>query len=155
MMQWSCKSFDELTNKELYAILQLRDEVFVVEQQCIYLDADGKDLHCHHMMGWKNDQLVAYTRLVPPGISYKEVSIGRVVSSPSVRGTGIGRELMQRSIGNAWEIYGMQDIVISAQYYLLEFYRSLGFAEEGDVYPEDEIPHIQMRLKPAAAEGLS
>lgn len=147
MINWICKSFEELTTLELYALLQLRNEVFIVEQNCPYLDVDGKDLKSFHLMAWKEDRLIAYTRLIPPGISYDEVSIGRVVNSPSVRGSGIGKELMQLSIAKIYELFGKQDIVIGAQLYLKKFYSDLGFVQEGDVYLEDNIEHILMRLK--------
>lgn len=147
MINWICKSFEELTTLELYALLQLRNEVFIVEQNCPYLDVDGKDLKSYHLMAWKEDRLIAYTRLIPPGISYDEVSIGRVVNSPSVRGSGIGKELMQLSIAKIYELFGKQDIVIGAQLYLKKFYSDLGFVQEGDVYLEDNIEHILMRLK--------
>lgn len=147
MINWICKSFEELTTLELYALLQLRNEVFIVEQNCPYLDVDGKDLKSFHLMAWKEDRLIAYTRLIPPGISYDEVSIGRVVNSPSVRGSGIGKELMQLSIAKIYELFGKQDILIGAQFYLKKFYSDLGFEQEGDVYLEDNIEHILMRLK--------
>lgn len=147
MINWICKSFEELTTLELYALLQLRNEVFIVEQNCPYLDVDGKDLKSYHLMAWKEDSLIAYTRLIPPGISYDEVSIGRVVNSPSVRGSGIGKELMQLSIAKIYELFGKQDIVIGAQLYLKKFYSDLGFVQEGDLYLEDNIEHILMRLK--------
>src|SRR6187549_911569 len=97
-MKWMLVKFDDLSALELYKIMQLRNEVFVVEQNCVYQDADDKDPKGFHFMGWDNDNLVAYTRLLPPGVSYAEPSIGRVVTSPAARKTGIGRELMVRSI---------------------------------------------------------
>ena len=97
-MTWTLKTFDSLTPYELYAILRLRTEVFVVEQTCVFQDMDNKDQLCYHLMGWKDDLLIAYTRLVPPDIFYKEPSIGRVVTSPAARGNGIGKLLMKKSI---------------------------------------------------------
>jgi len=146
MINWVCKKFDELMPEELYKILRLRSEVFVVEQNCIYLDMDNKDYHCHHLLGWQGDQLLAYSRIVPSGISYTEFSIGRIVSSPSARGKGIGRELVQQSIQTLYILYGRKDIRIGAQYYLREFYSSFGFVQKGDIYPEDGIEHIEMLL---------
>lgn len=143
-MNWSLKKFEDLTPHELYAILQLRNEVFVVEQNCVYQDADNKDKFSFHLMGWKGDQLMAYTRLIPAGIAYTEPSIGRVVTSPSVRGTGAGRELMQRSIDHIYKLFGKQPIRIGAQLYLKQFYSSLGFEPIGDIYLEDGIEHIEM-----------
>src|ERR1044072_5189710 len=98
MINWLCKKFNDLTPHELYAILQLRNEVFVVEQNCVFQDADDKDLDCHHLMGFSNNKLIAYTRLVPAGDIYNEVSIGRVVTSSQVRNSGTGRELMKQSL---------------------------------------------------------
>src|ERR1051325_207098 len=97
-IQWLLKKFEELTPYQLYTILQLRNEVFVVEQNCVFQDADDKDQHSYHLMGFANDKLIAYTRLVPAGKIYEQVSIGRVVTSSSVRGSGTGKELMKKSI---------------------------------------------------------
>ncbi len=150
MLHWTLKKFDELTSRELYAILQLRSEVFVVEQNCVYQDMDGKDLKAWHLMGYEPDKhgekLLAHTRLLPKGISYAEASIGRVVSSPAVRGQGIGRELMLKSIESIYTLYGKGPIRIGAQLYLKSFYASLGFIPEGEIYLEDNIPHIIMYL---------
>lgn len=141
---WTLKKFEELTPFELYAVIQLRNEVFVVEQNCPYQDADNKDLKAHHFMGWDGEILVAYTRLIPPGISYKEASIGRVVSSPKYRGMGAGRELMQRSIAHSLLLFNCTAIRIGAQLYLKKFYESLGFVQSSEEYLEDNIPHIEM-----------
>lgn len=146
-MNWSLKKFEELTPHELYAIIQLRNEVFVVEQNCVYQDADNKDRYSFHLMGWKGDKLVAYTRLIPAGTAYKEPSIGRVVTSPSSRRTGAGRELMERSIDAIYKLFGKQPIRIGAQLYLKKFYSSLGFEPAGGIYLEDGIEHIEM-VKP-------
>jgi len=146
-MNWTVKEFDALTPHELYAILQLRSEVFGVEQKCVYQDMDNKDQHCYHMMCWQKDQLVAYTRLVPPGISYSEPSIGRVVTSRDVRGTGLGKTLVEKSIAEILKLYGQTAIKIGAQLYLKKFYESFDFEQSGDVYDEDGIPHIHMRRK--------
>lgn len=146
MIRWICRSYAELSNDELYAILRLRSEIFVVEQNCVFLDADNKDQAAHHLMGWQEDVLVAYTRLLPPGVVYTEPSIGRVVTAITARGSGTGRQLMQRSIAACKELYGHQPIRIGAQFYLKEFYHSLGFVPAGGIYPEDGIPHIQMLL---------
>lgn len=143
-IQWLLKKFEALSPYELYAILQLRNEVFVVEQNCVFQDADDKDQNSYHLMGFNNDKLVAYTRLVPPGESYKEVSIGRVVTSPSVRGSGTGKELMEQSIDAVYKIFGVQPIKIGAQLYLKKFYESFGFEQISDVYLEDGIEHIYM-----------
>lgn len=143
---FTLKPFADLTPDELYAMLRLRSEVFVVEQNCVFLDMDNKDQQCFHLMGWQGDLLVASTRLVPPGISYALPSIGRVVSSPLVRGTGIGRELMQKSIEQVKLRWGTYDIQIGAQLYLKQFYESLGFIATSAIYLEDNIEHIEMIL---------
>jgi len=143
-MNWIIKSFNELTPAELYAILQLRCEVFVVEQNCPYLDEDDKDQNSYHLMGWKNDLLAAYTRILPQGLAFDEASIGRVVTSPKARGGGIGRELMQRSIKELYKLYGEVPIRIGAQLYLRPFYTALGFSQVSEVYIEDGIEHIKM-----------
>jgi ElaA protein len=127
MISWAIKKFDDLTPHELYAILQLRMEVFVVEQQCVFQDADNKDPHCYHIMGMENGALVAYTRLVPPGVSYAEPAIGRVVTAAQVRSRGVGRQLMEYSIYQCHTLFGRRPIRIGAQVYLEKFYTSLGF----------------------------
>src|SRR3954470_6426997 len=146
-IQWLLKNFEELTPYQLYAILQLRNEVFVVEQTCVFQDADDKDQNSWHLMGFSNNKLVAYTRLVPRGQIYDQCSIGRVVTSPTVRSNGIGRELMERSIKAAFDLFGNQPIKIGAQVYLKKFYESFGFAQSSDIYLEDGIEHIHM-VKP-------
>ena len=143
-INWNFKKFEELTPSELYSIMQLRNEVFVVEQNCVYQDADNKDLLSYHLMGWNQQKLVAYTRILAPGIAFEEASIGRVVTSPSVRRTGIGIELMNRSISKTTELFGNFPIRIGAQLYLQKFYTSLGFEKDSDTYLEDNIPHIEM-----------
>ena len=149
MYRWAYKKFEDLQLMELYAIGHLRQEVFVVEQDCPYIDFDFKDPECGHLMGWDaEDNLIAYSRLVPVGVSYPaEIAIGRVITSSKVRGQGIGIELMQRSIQIAMENMGKKDIRISAQDYLLKFYASFGFEDTGKKYLEDGIPHTEMLLK--------
>jgi len=144
-----CCSFQELSLEELYQVMVLRQEVFVVEQDCPYLDADGKDQVSWHMMGFDNQSnLIAYTRLIPIGISYKKyMSIGRVVSAQSARSIGAGRKIMQSSIDWMHKKFGQKPIKISAQTYLLRFYTSLGFNPVGEEYLEDNIPHIAMLLE--------
>ena len=144
MLSWSIKNFDDLTPHELYAILQLRNEVFVVEQQCVFQDADGKDPLCRHIMGREGATLLAYTRLVPPGISYAEPSIGRVVTAPKARGGGLGRQLMEYSVDQCHTLFGPRPIRIGAQCYLEKFYTSLGFYRDSEIYLEDGIQHIEM-----------
>lgn len=146
---WDIKKFDELTTTELYRIMQLRLAVFSVEQNCAYQDADGKDLKSTHLSGYnENNELVAYARIVPAGISFKEVSIGRVITSEKARGTGAGKELMKTSMAFIEKEYGKVPIRIGAQCYLIKFYTSFGFAISGDEYLEDNIPHIEMVYTP-------
>jgi ElaA protein len=145
-INWYSKSFEDLGVNELYEILTLRSEVFVVEQNCVFLDMDHKDHKSLHFMGWSNNDLVAYCRILPPGVSYREPSIGRVVSSPRYRRTGAGRVMMEKAIGITRECFGNQPIRIGAQLYLSKFYSSLGFEPQGDVYDEDGIDHIEMIL---------
>ncbi len=130
--------------------MALRQEVFVVEQDCPYLDADGKDQEAWHLLGYdEQDKLVAYTRLLDKGSTYLNyISISRVVTSPAARGKGYGIEIMNESIRQIQHLYGAQDIKISAQVYLERFYRSLGFESIGEGYLEDDIPHIAM-IRPA------
>ena len=145
-MQWQVLTFAELDTITLYSLLQLRVDVFVVEQNCVYQDADYKDQKGWHLMGVDEEgKLMAYVRLLPVGVSYeKEPSIGRVVTNPAARGTGVGRELMRIAIEQCKELFGNTAIKIGAQYYLLKFYSSLGFEQTSEIYLEDNIEHIEM-----------
>lgn len=144
-LNWQIKKFDELTPHDLYAIMWLRNEVFVVEQNCVFQDADYKDQQSWHLTGWDNKRkLMAYCRLLPPGISYTEPSIGRVVTNPAVRKEGAGKELMFTAIQHCNQLFGEQAIKIGAQLYLHQFYSSLGFDQTSEVYLEDGIEHIEM-----------
>jgi ElaA protein len=145
-LDWKCKKFDELTPSELYAIIRLRNEVFVVEQNCVFQDADNKDQSSYHIMGWSNDELLAYARLVPAGISYSEPSIGRVVTSPSARSLGLGKKLVVQAINILYTHWGKMPIKIGAQLYLEQFYNSFGFQRTSAIYLEDGIEHIEMQL---------
>lgn len=147
-IKWVAKSFDQLGLQELYDLMALRQIVFVVEQDCPYLDADGKDQHSIHLMGFLDSEMVAYTRMVKPGISYKECSIGRVVSAPQVRGTGIGMDLMKESLKVVTDSFGKVAVRISAQKYLCHFYEKFNFECVGEEYLEDGIPHIEMLRNP-------
>lgn len=147
MITFITKAFNELTNIELYQLLQLRAEVFIVEQNCPYLDLDDKDYQSFHVLGYENEKLIACSRLVPAGLSYKlEPAIGRVVTHPSARKSGYGKLLMEYSINKTKKIFNSSVIVIGAQCYLDKFYQNLGFISEGEMYLEDNIPHITMRL---------
>jgi ElaA protein len=141
---WTCKAFQELSPIELYRILQLRNEVFVVEQHCIFQDADNNDFTPMHFMAWCGEELAAYTRLFNKGITYPEASIGRVITSPKFRRIGLGKQLMINSIDQIFKLYGEQPIQIGAQLYLKKFYESFGFQAIGEVYDEDGIPHVHM-----------
>ncbi|TBR20113.1 MAG: GNAT family N-acetyltransferase [Chitinophagaceae bacterium] len=143
-LNWILKKFDELTVTELYNILHLRSEVFVVEQNCAYQDVDNKDPLTYHLMGWEQNNLVAYTRIIPPGISYKYPSIGRVSTANSVRRTGVGKQLMQLSITHCENLFVNLPIQIGAQLYLKKFYESFDFHQTSDIYLEDGIEHIEM-----------
>jgi ElaA protein len=146
MIKYQTKPFNELTVYELYEIGRLRQEVFVLEQNCPYVDFDGKDIFCQHLMGMdEENKLQSYARLVPKGISYPgEISIGRVLTSCNIRNKGEGRSLMLHAIETCFSIWGRGNIRISAQTYLLNFYESIGFKSTGKTYLEDDIPHTEM-----------
>lgn len=139
-------SFSELTPQQIYDMLQLRSEVFVVEQDCVYQDIDGNDDKAYHLMFYEKDLLIAYTRILPPGAYFDELSIGRVVVKQSYRRQQLGVKLMKDSIDYALELHPNAVIKISAQQYLINFYESLGFIIFGEGYLEDGIPHIGMKL---------
>lgn len=146
-LEFTCLSFNDLNKFELYEILKLRQEVFIVEQDCPYLDADGKDLIAHHVIVRLNNKIVAYTRLLDKGVSYSEFSsVGRLINSKEVRGQGVGKKLMMYSIDKIKELYPETNIKISAQSYLIKFYQTFGFQKIGPSYLEDNIPHNAMVL---------
>ncbi|MFL0352846.1 GNAT family N-acetyltransferase [Xanthomarina sp. GH4-25] len=144
MLEITTKTFKELTTQELYDVLQLRAEVFVVEQDCVYQDVDGKDKKAYHVLGYKDTTLVAYTRVFKPGDYFKESSIGRVVVSKNQRQHKYGYDIMKASITAIKENFDETIIKISAQCYLKIFYNQLGFIETGEEYLEDGIPHMAM-----------
>ena len=146
MLKIKVKFYSDLTKDELYALLQLRSEVFVVEQDCVYQDIDGKDQKALHVLGFKNSDLVAYTRIFKPGDYFNEASIGRVVVKESERQHKYGYDVMKASIEAVKEFYNISNIRISAQTYLKRFYNNLNFKEVGEEYLEDGIPHINMIL---------
>ncbi len=144
-MIWTAKKFSELSTDEFHDILQLRINTFVVEQNCPYPELDDKDRIAHHLFATnKEGRIVAYTRIFGPGDYYAEPAIGRVVVDPDHRGTGLGAELMKRSIEHAERLFGHEKIRIGAQKYLRMFYEDLGFVISGEEYVEDGIPHIHM-----------
>ncbi|TLP80712.1 GNAT family N-acetyltransferase [Maribacter sp. ACAM166] len=138
------KKFSELSIEELYSLLQLRSDIFVVEQDCVYQDLDGKDSKALHILGMMNGKVVAYTRIFKPGDYFKESSIGRVAVHKEHRKIGYGKEIMDASIKAVEEIFHKNKIKLSAQTYLTKFYNELGFKSIGEGYLEDGIPHIQM-----------
>ncbi|PSR56960.1 GNAT family N-acetyltransferase [Adhaeribacter arboris] len=139
-----CKSFPDLTPFELYNILRLRSEVFVVEQNCVFLDMDNKDQTCHHLMIYQSNQLAACARLLAPGSYYDQMSIGRIVTSPAARGTGLGKELVATAIEACFILFGVGPIKIGAQLYAKAFYERFGFVQTSELYDEDGIDHIHM-----------
>lgn len=147
MLQWTFKPFSELSPAELYQAMQLRQEVFVYEQKCVYVDADGKDPACYHLLGYFENELAAYARILPPGVAFDEASIGRVVTARRYRRHAYGIELMERSIIECERLFGKHPIRIGAQMYLLNFYTQFGFEPVGEPYIEDGIDHIHM-LRP-------
>lgn len=146
-MEARTKTFNELTNQELYDLLQLRSEVFVVEQECVYQDLDGKDIKALHVIGYDQGNLVAYTRIFKPGDYFTESSIGRVVVKKNSRQNKYGEVIMKASINAIKERFESNEIKLSAQTYLKRFYNNLGFFETGPEYLEDGIPHVAMIKK--------
>jgi ElaA protein len=143
-VNWTWRAWTELSTEELYGLLQLRQAVFVVEQDCAYLDADGLDARAWHLLGRDGRGLMAYARCFPPGVCYEAACIGRVVTSPQARGEGLGRQLMDRAISGTSQRWP-GPIQLSAQAYLERFYQQLGFSVCGPGYLEDGIPHLPMR----------
>tara|TARA_B100000745_G_C19925513_1_gene311322 strand:+ start:16 stop:462 length:447 start_codon:yes stop_codon:yes gene_type:complete len=144
MLNIETKTFKDLTTKELYNLLQLRSEVFVVEQDCVYQDLDGKDEKALHIIGEKDNKIVAYTRVFKPGDYFTEASIGRVVVSKEERQHKYGYDIMEASIKAVKDYFNETKIKLSAQTYLKQFYNNLGFKEKGEEYLEDGIPHVAM-----------
>ncbi|HUH14107.1 MAG TPA: GNAT family N-acetyltransferase [Longimicrobiales bacterium] len=148
MLRWQWKTFAELTLDELYRLLALRQEVFVVEQQSIYQDVDGYDRGSHHLLGSTGEPqalfLAASLRVLPPGLKYPEASLGRVVTSPRVRRHGYGKALVDQGLTFLAAHYPGAPVRIAAQHYLLRFYSGFGFRPVGEVYDEDGIPHLDM-----------
>lgn len=143
-LQWKIKAFDALSVHELYDLLRLRSEIFVVEQNCVYLDLDGKDKVALHLIGEYEGKIVAHARLFKPGISFDNASIGRVVVDANYRTKKWGHELMREAIAGIASQYKETAITIGAQLYLKKFYESHGFVQTSEMYLEDDIPHIEM-----------
>ena len=146
-MNWEIKKFSELSGEEVYEILKLRSEVFVIEQQCIYQECDGKDNKSYHLFAKENGKIIAYLRILGKGVSYNEISIGRVLTDKKYRGKGLAKQMMLRAIEFIENHLNERIIRISAQEYLLNFYSSLKFVKVSDVYLEDDIPHVEMLYK--------
>ena len=146
-MKWEIKKFDELTGQEVYEILKIRSEVFVIEQTCIYEDCDDKDKKSYHLFGVDNGQIVAYSRILEKGVSYDEISIGRVLTAKRHRRKGLGKVMMLNAIEFIEKHLKEKVIRISAQQYLLNFYSNLGFVKVSEMYLEDDIPHLEMLYK--------
>ena len=146
-IDWKFSAFDALTLNQLYGALQLRSEVFVVEQACIFQDMDGVDTEAMHLLGTSGNQLVAYARCFAAGVKFKEASIGRLITRGALRGSGAGHVLVRRAIDSITQQWGPQAIRIGAQARLENFYRQHGFEATGAPYIEDGIPHIEM-LRP-------
>ncbi|MCC6070221.1 GNAT family N-acetyltransferase [Massilia sp. GCM10020059] len=148
MTEWQWSSFADLPNADLYEMLAQRQNVFVLEQQCLYPDLDGYDQDAWHLLGWRvidgKRQLAACLRVIAPGVKYAEMSIGRVLSTTAARGTGIGRELLREGIARAEQLYPGHRIRIGAQQYLEAFYGSFGFKTVSEPYDEDGIMHVEM-----------
>ncbi|WP_417427878.1 GNAT family N-acetyltransferase [Halpernia sp.] len=144
---WKIKSFSELSTEELYKVLNIRQEVFVVEQKCFYLDADNYDQKAIHLWAEKNGEIVAYLRIFKQDIKYPEASIGRVLTSISVRGKNLGKTIVDFSLQIIFNQFRSKSVRISAQDYLIEFYSSFGFVDTGKKYLEDDIPHTEMILQ--------
>jgi len=143
-IQWQIKPFEALSVHELYDLLKLRSEIFVVEQNCVYLDLDGKDKIALHLFGTFEGKVVAHARLFKPGISFDNASIGRVVVDANYRDRKWGHDLMREAIAGIAHHYNVKEITIGAQLYLKKFYESHGFVQSSDMYLEDDIPHIDM-----------
>ncbi|MBT9457844.1 MAG: GNAT family N-acetyltransferase [Burkholderiaceae bacterium] len=144
-VNWTCKPFSGLTAAELYQALQLRSEVFVLEQQCVYLDPDGLDPQAWHLFGRDGSGLLAYLRLLPPGLKADEPVIGRVVTAPAARGSGLGRQLLSQALLECEKLWPGRALFLSAQAHLQSFYGGLGFVPVSEQYVEDGIAHVDMR----------
>jgi len=149
-VSYQCLPFKVLTGQQVYDMLRLRSEVFVVEQACIYQDLDNKDVHpqVHHLLMQRGEHLIGYARILPKNLSYSTPSMGRILIAPSARASGLGRSLLKQCILKTQSLWPQQPITIGAQVYLLDFYQSFGFMPVSEHYLEDGIPHVDMVLKP-------
>jgi ElaA protein len=148
-IEWQWRRYGELAPLEIYAIFGARQAVFIVEQNAPYLDMDGKDLDAWHLVGWSGQEVAAYLRLIAPGVSFAEPSLGRVLTTTKIgRGSGLGRELVARGLEKIYQLYPTLPTRIGAQAHLHKFYGSLGFVQASEPYDEDGIPHIEMLREP-------
>lgn len=154
-VQWMLADFAALTPYDLYGVLQLRSEVFVVEQACAFQDLDGTDIQALHLLGHLGGQLAAYARCFGPGVKYREASVGRIVTRSSARRSGLGHDLVERAIAAVAERWGLQAIRIGAQARLKDFYQRHGFADAGVPYVEDGIDHLEMLWQPSQSPAAS
>ena len=143
-MECVIKKFDELTTKELYDLLQIRFRVFVLEQKSLYDEVDGRDLNCYHLLGYNNGELVAYLRILPRGLSFNEVSIGRVAVREDSRGYGFGRVIVSKAMDYISNEMKENEVRIEAQSYLKEFYESFGFKQTSEPFLDEGVEHIEM-----------
>ncbi|MEM8562634.1 MAG: GNAT family N-acetyltransferase [Pseudomonadota bacterium] len=142
--RWQISQFEALSNAELYALLRLRQEVFVLEQECLYQDLDNRDQSAVHLFCWEKNELMAYQRALAPGACFADSALGRIVVSVKARGHQVGKALVQRGVQHNLTRWPEHDVRINGQARLEHFYRSLGFAVEGDLFDEDGIPHLHM-----------
>jgi ElaA protein len=152
-LQWQWRRYADLSPMEIHAVFGARQAVFIVEQNCPYLDMDGKDLAALHLIAWSGEEVAAYLRLIAPGVSFPEPSLGRIMTTSIARGDGVGRELVARGLEKIYELYPTLPTRIGAQAHLHKFYGSLGFVQASEPYDEDGIPHIQM-LRPAGPVAI-
>jgi ElaA protein len=146
-LRWDFARFDDLTARQVHDMYRLRVAVFIVEQDCVFQDVDGVDPRCWHLLGYSGDELVAYSRLVPAGVKFDEPSIGRVITAPAVRRTGMGRVLMAEAMKRAAGLWPGEALRIGAQAHLERFYNEFGFTKSSQPYDEDGILHIEMHHK--------
>jgi ElaA protein len=144
LIRWHFAPFGELTPQQIHDLYRLRVEVFIVEQNCVFQDVDGVDPRCFHLLGYSGDALVAYARLLPAGVKFDDPSIGRVITSPAVRRSGMGRVLMSEAMQRASRLWPGRQLRIGAQAHLERFYNEFGFVKVGEPYDEDGILHIEM-----------
>jgi ElaA protein len=145
-MEITIKPFEQLTNYEVYNMIRIREEIFILEQDCVYVDCDKNDTICDHLLVKKNDEIIATLRIVPAGVKYEQISIGRVVVTEQVRKQGLGTKIMKEALAYIEKKYGQVPVVLSAQVSIKGLYEKSGFKVVSDIYLEDGIDHVKMRL---------